>query len=623
MFKPFNFLENNSLRVGWIVLGLSVFATVLGTYWSYGWMSTTIAERFQFKAEDKALAIERRMREQEAALLGGVGLMNAFGNVTRAQWKAYVDGLRVDKYLPGIQGFGFATLIPPAELDRHIQSIRAEGFPDYTVNPPGKRDLYSAIVFLEPFSGRNLRAFGYDMWSQSTRRVAMERARDTGTAAVSGMVTLVQENGSDFQRGFLMYLPVYKAGMPTATLAQRRAAITGFVYSPYRIGDLMDGILGAGDREIDFRIYDGLSKREDAIMYDSSSRSEDTGDTSGSQMLFLEVPIAIGGHDWLIEFRTHDSLVSYSEASQPHFVAAGGFVIVLLLFLAIWSFSNQRRQAKVMATEMTRELRVAKETAEMSAIAETNQRRAAQKSNTMLQKANQDLSRFNAIVAHDLRAPLKRVEAFVSILREDHEAQLGDEGADIITRLHRSTSCMRAMLDSLHSYSKLGTIDISTEPANLKSIVNNAIELLGSELSNARINVKIDDELMVQGNANLLQNVFLNLLSNAAKFRSERALMIDISAVCPLDDLVAITFTDNGIGVDREHAQKIFDMFSRLHDPDEYEGTGIGLAVCRKIMTDHGGQIAYDPAYEGGACFNLVLKCATSAQSESRDRLVA
>ena len=95
---------------------------------------------------------------------------------TRSGWRTYVESLQIDQSYPGIQGIGFAKRIPPAELDRHERQVRAEGFPAYQVRPPGKRDEYAPVIFLEPFSGRNLRSFGFDMLSEPVRREAKERA---------------------------------------------------------------------------------------------------------------------------------------------------------------------------------------------------------------------------------------------------------------------------------------------------------------------------------------------------------------------------------------------------------------------------------------------------------------
>jgi len=114
----------------------------------------------------------------------------------------------------------------------HERAIRAEGFADYAITPPGERAQYSSIVYIEPFTGRNLKAFGYDMFAEPVRGLAMARARDSGEPALTGRVTLVQEDEQNAQPGFLMYVPVYRKDQPTASVEQRRAALLGFTYSP-------------------------------------------------------------------------------------------------------------------------------------------------------------------------------------------------------------------------------------------------------------------------------------------------------------------------------------------------------------------------------------------------------
>ena len=183
---------------------------------------------------------------------------------------------------PGIQGVGFSKYIKPAELAQHIQQIRAEGFPDYTVRPKGERDEYTSIIYLEPFDARNQRAFGYDMFSEPVRRTAMARARDTDTVAISGKVTLVQETEQDVQAGFLMYIPTYTHGVPQNSVAERRAALHGYVYSPFRVKNLIRGIFPAPLDDIDFEIFDGAKPISSTLMYDSdeSGRSLEKKDPS-------------------------------------------------------------------------------------------------------------------------------------------------------------------------------------------------------------------------------------------------------------------------------------------------------------------------------------------------------
>jgi len=145
---------------------------------------------FLFACNEIRVKIDDRLQAHEQILLSGAAFFDASDKITREQWRIFTPRLDVESNLPGIQGIGFALLIPPDRLAMHLQDIRNEGFPDYNVRPEGDRDAYSSIIYLEPFLERNLRAFGYDMLSEPVRLAAMERARDKNAAALSGKVVL-------------------------------------------------------------------------------------------------------------------------------------------------------------------------------------------------------------------------------------------------------------------------------------------------------------------------------------------------------------------------------------------------------------------------------------------------
>ena len=163
---------------------------------------------FDFACHEIGFRVEDRLQDHEQILRSGVALFAATEKVTRAEWRAFVQHLQVENQLPAIQGIGYTVFLPPQRLAQHIQEIRQEGFPDYRVWPEGERAVYSSIIYLEPFTNRNLRAFGYDMLSEPVRRTALERARDENTAALTGKVKLVQETSTDVQAGTLMFVPV-------------------------------------------------------------------------------------------------------------------------------------------------------------------------------------------------------------------------------------------------------------------------------------------------------------------------------------------------------------------------------------------------------------------------------
>lgn len=353
-------------RTAWIILAISLILTALAWQLSMSYVEKRARERFDFRVEDVHKRIATRMTEYEHVLRGGTALFDAQGEPTREQWRRYVATLQLERYYPGIQGMGYSKVIPAAEREKHQAAVRAEGYPDYTLRPDGERDLYSAIVYLEPFVARNLRAFGFDMYSEPTRRAAMSRARDEGVPAMSGMVTLVQEDGKDVQKGFLLYLPVYRKGASTRTLEERRAALLGWVYSPFRIKDLMNGILGGSPDDIDFTIYDGEVVDPERRMYethDTASKTRSADNQNQDFETFAKLNVA--GRTWTIVYDGH-GFIAASDSLFSNIVAVGGLLIDLLLFVTIASMSSQKRSVEGEVKQRTEELR--ERTADLKAV---------------------------------------------------------------------------------------------------------------------------------------------------------------------------------------------------------------------------------------------------------------
>ncbi len=169
-------------------------------------------DRFHYQSKAVVEAIGKRMRDYEMVLRSGAALFNASDEVGRAEWRAYSSDLNLSRYFPGIQGLGFSQVVASDQKEELIRKVRDEGFPQFTIWPPGVREAYSAILYLEPFDWRNQRAIGYDMYSEATRQAAMDRSRDSSEPALSGRVVLVQETNQDPQFGVVMFMPVYRSG---------------------------------------------------------------------------------------------------------------------------------------------------------------------------------------------------------------------------------------------------------------------------------------------------------------------------------------------------------------------------------------------------------------------------
>ncbi len=315
-------------------------------------------DRLTLNLNEVTISLTYRLKANVQILRGVAGLFTASRSVSREAFATYVRSLGVVETYPGIQGIGFSEWIAPTEKARHIERLRGEGFAGYAIRPTGERDGNSAITYLEPFDWRNRRAFGYDMWSEPVRRAAMARARDEGRAAMTRKVTLVQETEQDVQAGFLIYVPVYRAGLPTDTLETRRAALRGWAYSPLRMDDLFNNFMTAEHpghvQGLTLKIYDGESPDEDRLMYVSPASALPGGPLITTRLQF-------GGNVWTIAARPGPSAEPL-ETGRSDMVLVGGLLLTLALLTLILTRSHARVAAALRETAKVNRSLAEKET---------------------------------------------------------------------------------------------------------------------------------------------------------------------------------------------------------------------------------------------------------------------
>ncbi len=319
------------------------------------------SQQFDFLVKTTTEAIGKRMIDHEQVLLGAAGLFDVNGEVSRAQWRSYNERLQLAERYPGIQGVGFAQAVSPEELEAHIQSVRSEGFADYDVRPRGENSsLHTPIVYLEPFRDRNLAAFGYDMFAEPVRRQAMLQAAESGQPHITGKVRLRQETHGKMQAGILMYVPLYQPGEPVRSPRQRLQALKGFVYSPYRMDDLMRGILGAADPNLSLRIYAGDEEQPERLIFASRDLPR-AKPAQHSQVVRLD----LYGHTWTLRLESLPEFDAFFKASNELVIGLGVGLSVLLFFLTS-SLSLRRSRAEALAQQMTEHIRENKRALQLS-----------------------------------------------------------------------------------------------------------------------------------------------------------------------------------------------------------------------------------------------------------------
>ncbi|WP_009631448.1 CHASE domain-containing protein [Synechocystis sp. PCC 7509] len=351
--KPDLFLKSFQSRRGWIpyfVLAIALlFTGATATY------VTTTAKakdklRFEYSAERTQEDIKTRFETYITLSRASSGLFAASDRLSRAEFAAFVNRLRLKERYPGVQGIGFSVRVQPGQKAALVQALQQQGIENFKIRPDFPRNEYHAIIYLEPLDRRNRAAIGYDMFSEKVRRDAMSRARDTGEPAASGKVTLLQEIDKQKQAGFLLYIPVYRNGKIPNNIAQRQKDLIGFVYSPFRADDLIQGVFGDEKlADIDFKIYEGKNISPEHLLHISKA----TANNPNYQPSLRQVStIDIAGQTWSIVYNSRPEFDSSSENRLVPYIGFVGVAIALILFGVTRSLVIARNAAEKSSEEL-------------------------------------------------------------------------------------------------------------------------------------------------------------------------------------------------------------------------------------------------------------------------------
>ncbi len=566
--KPVAELFHNEVTA-WLVLALSLTITGLGWYLTSEAIEKRAAERFSFEVREAQERIESRMKQYEQVLRGGVALFDSQEQVTRREWKIYTQALNLQQALPGLQGFAYAPKVDPSGLNAHEAAVRAEGFPDYAVTPAGAREIYFPISLIEPFNARNQRAFAFDMYSEPVRKQAINNAIETGQATLSGLVRLKQEDSDNAQPGFLIYLPVYRAGAPLDTPEARRDAIRGIVYSPFRTMDLMNNLVGNKKLPLQFKLFDAADMSPDALIYDSAA-----GQPESISKYSLTVPVAVSGRTWTAHFQSTPNFDKQVDSATPYLVLAAGVVIDILLFLILSSLATQRKRMS----------------------------------------ASHAKSLFLANMSHEIRTPLNAIVGLNNLLK----AHVTEEPAvQYVAQVEDASQYLLAMLEDVLSFSqiesgliKLENIEFDLHEQAAKTVRQFALRARQQGLI-IELEVDVMTPLVVQGDPTRYTQVLGNLLSNAIKF-SERGPIRVIVQADQVDDQHALIRTevhDRGIGFDLHEFDRLTEPFEQADNTTtrRFGGTGLGLAISKRLSGLMGGQLYVSSSSSEGSVLGFTM----------------
>ena len=348
-------MDDSSPRKPWIPLLVSLLLLAglsLLVFWQWtvldGGSREAQERRFALAVNGIEAAVEERMHAYEMVLRGMSGLLAGSEDVSDAEWQRATDQLRLQEQYPGIQALAWARYLHAEQLPAFVAAVRAQGRTDYQVYPAGERDRYLVVDFINPLDWRNRRVLGFDMYSEPTRRAAIDQARDGGEAVLTGPLRLKQEAEKDVQAGVLLYLPVFRPNAPLSSVEERREALRGMVSGSFRMDDLMHGILG-GDEQFAIELRDQADLEQPLLGLGRA----------GTHVPRFEArrEMDIYGRNWLLRVSSTPAYeAAVSNRSLPLSLVSG-LLAALLLSLLVGGFLYLRERALAISERQGRQLR--------------------------------------------------------------------------------------------------------------------------------------------------------------------------------------------------------------------------------------------------------------------------
>jgi signal transduction histidine kinase len=588
------FRHLRTAAAAYVVLLLSLVLTGLAWYYVRGTVEEQNHVRFDETVQATRAAVDRRTDAYLDALFGARGVFLASNAVEREEWESYVRGIEIKTRLQGLQALGFARYVKPEERGAFVQNVRQEGQQEMRpdLDPGGERSAYFPLTLVAPLAQANLNMINHDYYTDPAHRVAMDRARDSGTPRATRMIYVMTEppEGSSADlalgSGFAVYLPVYDEAKPVDSTAERRRALKGFVVGYFRRDGLFDDVFGSGfDPAIDFEVYDGADPGSSTLLYDEDGVQR-AGEEKYHPLFSRQDRSEVAGRRWSLYFATLPEFNKGAESALPAFVLASGIGASLLLFGISWMLVRSR----ILAEDASKDLEDA---------------------NRELEGANRELEAFSYSVSHDLRAPLRTIDGFSQILQEDYENVLDGEGLDYLGRVRAASGNMATLIDDLLDLSRVSRRPLRRESVDLTRLATGIIEDLRAAQPDRNVQFVAGEDIKAYGDVSLLKVALENLLGNAWKFtqRKEEARIEFGADRRPRPGFLAPVYfvRDNGAGFDQAYSDKLFGAFQRLHGQDEFEGTGIGLATVARIIHRHGGRVWADSEVGEGATFYFTL----------------
>ncbi|MBT5459117.1 MAG: hypothetical protein HOK82_21160 [Rhodospirillaceae bacterium] len=564
-------------------------------------------KRLEFQAQSNQIADQfRRDSELHISVLASTGqFLRAPGDVSFALFSTFTEEF-FTRY-PGIHALSWNPKIAHARRHDFENRLRAQGYPDFQIKDlmPGRRlvvapphPVYFPVTYIVPYEANSVvhghNTYAVNEASGDQRRRALDKARDTGDTVTTSRISVVQ--ASD-QHALLVYHPVFNNALQVGDLAWRRQHLAGYTVGVFLIPNMLAATQKVADQlNIHFTLHDSGASVEKQFLYDSRTPDHKkaipvaTVETYGLRS-FGNIEFA--GRTFQMSFVPSAGYLASTQNWYLWAVLVGALLFTGLVGVILLIVTAQTAVVGRAVTEKTAELRLAEQ--------------QLRKHSDELSQTNEQLESFSYMASHDLQEPVRKLVSFSEFLEKDLGTDIPTRAKDDLDQIVDAAKRMQTLTLDLLALSRAGQDDIDLRPIAVTQCVDDVLHTLAIRIEEAGARIDRDDLPEVMADSTLMFQLYQNLLSNALKFRApDRELVIRLTAERQGGHLV-LGVQDNGIGIEPVYFEQIFAPFKRLHSRSSYNGTGIGLAICRRAVERHGGRIWVEPVTDGGAHFRFTL----------------
>lgn len=527
----------------------------------------TIAEKMD-ALED---TIRNRIQTSEVLLRAGAGLFDASEGVSAQEWSQLYSKFEVQQKFAGVSALGYAPVVQAPDKAAFETVLRTENNnPNLSIMPPGDRPFYVPVLYFESFRADTGDALGFDMYTDSSRRQAMDRAADSGKPVMSDKVPFFQSKSS----GVIQYMPVYTQNAALNTVSERRAALRGYIFASIRLNELFQQSITANNFE--FAVKGPGSNHKQQVLFSTIGGSQNHSEDSAKLVRSSDIDIL--GQKWQVELLAKENLVSPTDNERPSTILTAGIAISLIASVAVYLLIQFRTRSFALGEERK------------------------------LQQAKDELL---SLASHQLRTPATGVKQYIGMVLDGFGGRLLQGQVKLLDQAYKSNERQLQIINEFLYVAKLGSGSLTTTKHmfNLVSVIQDVVDEMASDIKEKghTLDVVAPKSLELEADEHSIRMILENLLSNAIKYTPDHG-HITVTIKMHRDE-VQVAVRDNGIGIAKKDTSLLFKQFSRI--PNEFSvnisGSGIGLYLSQQLAERNDGRITVESELGEGSLFTLHL----------------